>query len=142
MSMAKEIKIKDVEELKPQTGFKTVQGKCRFCGQYIALEVPAVYNKQDIEEEATVRCTCPEAVKFAKTQENIANTEGMIRNFFEHKHGLDNLKEMLLSSVKPLAEGQITKITIQKGEYTGTMKPSKDGIKLSLKYSTEDSVES
>ena len=121
---------------------KQVQGVCRFCGQFVALEVPQSFTQEDIDEEAIKRCKCPEAEKYIRTQENIANTEGMIKNFFEHRKGLEVLKDMLLGAVKPLAEGQITKITIGRGEYTGTMKPSKDGIKLSLKYSTEDSVES
>ena len=121
---------------------KQVQGECKFCGQFIALEVPQSFDGAEINEEATKKCKCPEAEKYTRTQENIANTEGMIKNFFEHRTGLEVLKDMLLGAVKPLAEGQITKITIGRGEYTGTMKPSKDGIKLSLKYSTEDSVES
>ena len=121
---------------------RQVQGVCRFCGQFVALEVPQSFTQEDIDEEAIKRCKCPEAEKYTRTQENIANTEGMIKNFFEHRTGLEVLKDMLLGAVKPLAEGQITKITIGRGEYTGTMKPSKEGIKLSLKYSTEDSVES
>ena len=121
---------------------KQVQGVCRFCGQYIALEVPESFTQEDIDEEAIKKCKCPEAEKYTRTQENIAYTEGMIKNFFEHRTGLEVIKDMLIGAVKPLAEGQITKITIGRGEYTGTMKPSKDGIKLSLKYSTEDSIES
>ena len=121
---------------------KQVQGVCRFCGQYIALEVPGSFTQEDIDEEAIKKCKCPEAEKYTRTQENIAYTEGMIKNFFEHRTGLEVIKDMLIGAVKPLAEGQITKITIGRGEYTGTMKPSKDGIKLSLKYSTEDSIES
>ena len=118
------------------------QGMCKFCKQYIALEVPESFTEEDINEEATLKCDCPEATAYQETKENIANTEGMIKDFFENKKGLENLRDMLLAAVEPLANHQITKITIGKGEYTGTMKPSKDGIKLSLKYSTEDSVES
>ena len=118
------------------------QGMCKFCKQYIALEVPESYTEEDINEEATLKCDCPEATAYQEIKANIANTEGMIKDFFENKKGLENLRDMLLAAVEPLANHQITKITIGKGEYTGTMKPSKDGIKLSLKYSTEDSVES
>lgn len=121
---------------------KTTTGECRFCGQIITLEIPKSFTQEEINEEATKLCKCPEAERYTRVQENIANTEGMIRNFFEHKKGLEILKDMLMSAVKPLAEGQITKITISRGEYTGTMKPSKEGVKLLLKYSTEESIES
>ena len=47
-----------------------------------------------------------------------------------------------MSAVVPLAKGQISKVSIAKGGYVGTMKPGKEGIKISLKYTTEESIES
>lgn len=120
---------------------KDVQGKCRFCGQYQMLSVPDSFNDVDIEDEATKKCDCAEAQADTKIKENIANTEGAIKDFFKDKENLSVLKELLLAAVKPLAEYKINKISISKAGYTGSMKPTKDGIKISLKYSTEDSVE-
>ena len=139
----KNTKRRKVTEEKPEEDWLiSVQGKCRFCGQYMALEVPGSFSETDIEEEATRHCDCPEAKAYSGLWENIANTEGMIKDFFEGRDDLTILKDMLLTAVQPLAEHNITKITISKGSYTGTMKPSKEGIKLSLKYSTEDVIES
>lgn len=139
----KNTKRRKVTEEKPEEDWLIiVQGKCRFCGQYMALEVPGSFSETDIEEEATRHCDCPEAKAYSGLWENIANTEGMIKDFFEGRDDLTIMKDMLLTAVQPLAEHNITKITISKGSYTGIMKPSKEDIKLSLKNSTEDVIES
>ena len=93
-------------------------------------------------QEAVKKCDCPEAQAFTKQQETIASAEGMIREFFKDKESLEAIKTLLLSAVEPLAKHEIGSISISKNGYTGAMKPSKDGIKVSLKYTTVDSVES
>ncbi len=120
---------------------KSVQGKCNYCGQYQAIEVPDSYTEAEIDEEVTKRCNCPDAEAKTKIEENIACTEGAIKDFFKDKQDLDILKQLLLASVRPLAEHKISKISIAKGGYTGSMKPTKEGIKIYLKYTMEDSVE-
>ncbi len=121
---------------------KTVTGVCKFCGQSVAMEVPAGFTQKEIDEEAIRKCDCPEAQAFTKQQEEIANAEGMIKTFFEKREGMETVKDLLLSAVKPLAENSIGAITISKDGYTGSLKPTKDGIKVSLKYTTVDSMES
>ena len=121
---------------------KTKTGACKFCGQIATLEVPEKFTQEMIDEEAVKRCDCPEAQAYTKQQESIANAEGMIKEFFKDREGMDTIKELLLGAVKPLAENSIGAISISKDGYTGSMKPTKDGIKVSLKYTTVDSVES
>lgn len=121
---------------------KTAQGVCKFCGQTAVLQVPEEFTQEIIDEEAIKKCDCPEAKAFTKQQETIASAEGMIKNFFEDREGMEKIKDILLSAVKPLAENSIGSISISKDGYTGSMKPTKDGIKVSLKYTTVDSVES
>ena len=121
---------------------KDVQGACKFCGQFRAMQVPDSFTQADIDEEATKKCDCVDAQADTRIKENIANTEGTIGEFFKDKEGLEELKELLLTAVKPLAEYKISSISVSKGPYTGTMKPGKDGIKILLKYTTTDSVES
>lgn len=121
---------------------KTATGVCKFCGQTAALEVPEKFTQEMIDEEAVKKCDCPEARTFTKQQETIASAEGMIKDFFEEREGMDAIKDLLLSAVEPIARHEIGGISISKGGYTGTMKPGKDGIKVSLKYATVESVES
>ena len=121
---------------------KTATGVCKFCGQSVAMEVPEKFTQKIIDEEAIKKCDCPEAKAFTKQQETIAAAEGMIKDFFEGREGMEKIKDLLLSAVKPMAENAIGAISISKDGYTGSMKPTKDGIKVSLKYTTVDSVES
>lgn len=121
---------------------KTVTGVCKFCGQSVAMEVPKKFTQQEIDEEAVKKCDCAEAQAYTKQQETIATAEGMIKDFFEDREGMQTIKNLLLSAVTPLAEKSIEAISISKAGYTGSMKPTKDGIKVSLKYTTVDSVES
>ena len=121
---------------------KTATGVCKYCGQIMTLEVPESFTQDDIDQEVEKKCSCPEAKAFWKIEGNIACTESTIREFFKDKEGMDAIQNLLLNATRPLAEGKIGKITITKGGYTGSMKPTKDGIKISLKYTTEDSVES
>ena len=121
---------------------KTAAGCCKFCGQIMTLQVPESFTAAMIDEEATKKCSCPEASAETKMNESIANAEGAIREFFKEREVLEVLQDLLMSAVVPLAKGQISKVSIAKGGYVGTMKPGKEGIKISLKYTTEESIES
>lgn len=121
---------------------KTTTGKCKYCGQIMTLEVPESFTQDVVDEEVTRKCNCAEAQAATRQQETIASAEGMIKDFFKDREGMDQIKELLLSAVEPIARCEITAISISKGGYTGTMKPGKDGIKVSLKHTTVDSVES
>lgn len=121
---------------------KTATGVCKYCGQSVALEVPESFTQDIIDEEAVKRCDCPEAKAYTKQQETIASAEGMIKDFFSDREEMQAVKDLLLSAVKPLAENAIGSISISKDGYTGSMKPTKDGVKVSLKHTTVDAVES
>ena len=121
---------------------KSVQGKCRFCGQFMALEVPESWNDIDIEEEATKKCGCAEAKEYTRSKERTANGERAVKDIFKERPELDIMKNMLLKTVKPLCEHEISGITLKKGIFKCTIKPSKDGVKISLEQKTVDSIES
>lgn len=121
---------------------KTETGVCKYCGQIMTLQVPESFSQDVIDEEATRKCSCPEAVAETKMNESITNAEGAIKEFFAEREGLEDLEDLLMSAVVPLAKGRISKVSIAKGGYVGTMKPGKEGIKISLKYTTEESIES
>lgn len=121
---------------------KTTTGACKYCGQIMTLKVPESFTQEDIDQEVEKKCSCPEAKAFWKIEENIACTESTIRDFFEDKDGMDAIRNLLLGATRPLAEGKIGKLIITKGKYTASMKLTKDKIKVSLKYTTVESVES
>ena len=106
---------------------KTATGVCKYCGQSVALEVPESFTQDIIDEEAVKRCDCPEAKAYTKQQETIASAEGMIKDFFSDREGMQAVKDLLLSAVKPLAENAIGSISISKDGVirAGTEKPSR-----------------
>ena len=111
---------------------KNVQGKCVFCGQYRAIEVPDTFNQDDIDEEVTKKCECPEAKIDTEKKEKIATSEAKVKEIFEGSPGLKIMKEMLLSAIEPMAKYEIDGITIKKGGFTAKLKPGKDGLKVTL----------
>ena len=131
---------KDKTEDMPQ--LKNVQGKCRYCGQYAAIEVPESFNEIDIEEEATKRCGCAEAKEYTRSKERTANGEAAVKTLFTNTEGLDVMKKKMLDTVKELVEHDLDSITLKKGGYTCKMKPSKDGVKISLEQKTVNALES
>ena len=121
---------------------KDAQGVCKFCGQAMVIQVPEEFTQEVIDEEIVRACDCPEAQAYTKQQEDIASAERMIRDFFKGKEDLEAIKNHLLSAVEDIATGRLSTISMSRSGYTGSMKPTKDGIKVSLKYTTVDSVES
>ena len=120
---------------------KSVDGVCRFCGQFMVLEVPESYTQEMTDEEATKKCKCPEAKAYTRMEENIANAEGAIRQIFKDRTELETVRDILFNAVRPMAEESIGKISISKGADTCSMKPTKDGIRISIKRTTEDAIE-
>lgn len=121
---------------------KQATGTCKYCGQMFALEVPDSYTQEDIDIEARKKCTCPEATAITKKEENIAYSEGAIRAFFKDRQDLEAVSTIMLDAVEPMASGLIDKLSVSYNGYSGSMKPGKDNsIKVSLKYTTEESIE-
>ncbi len=121
---------------------KQATGTCKYCGQMFALEVPDDFTQEDINTEARKKCTCPEAQALTKREENIAYSEGAIREFFKDRPDLEIIADIMLRAVTPMAECKIDKLSVSFNGYSGTMKPGKDNsIKVSLKYTTEESIE-
>ena len=44
-------------------------GVCRFCGQTIAIETEESLTSPQLAEEATMRCTCEQAVEYQKERQ-------------------------------------------------------------------------
>lgn len=121
---------------------KQATGTCKYCGQMFAIEVPDSFTQEDIDIEARKRCTCSEAEAITKREENIAYSEGAIKEFFKERPDLETMANIMLEAVSPMAEGQIDKLSVSFNGYSGSMKPGKDNsIKVSLKYVTEESIE-
>lgn len=126
----------------PTSGMKSVQGKCKYCGQYMALEVPESFSETDIEDEATKRCDCVDAVSATQAREKTANGEGAVKDIFKDREELNEVKEIFLKKVESIVKYKIDNISVTKGRYKCKMKRSKDGVKVEIEEKTVDSIES
>lgn len=120
---------------------KETVGACIFCGQTSILKVPESYNQEDVNNEVTKRCDCIDAKVYTKREERIAGAERAIKDLFKDLPTLEDIKEYLISAARPVAENKFSKITISKGKYTASMKPGKEALKISLKYTDEQTQE-
>ena len=116
---------------------KEVTGQCRYCGQTQIMQLPDNFTEEDITEEATRSCKCAQAKRYVRVEERIAGAESAIRELFKDYPDHEDLKNTLLGATRLVAENKYNKITISKGKYTASMKPGKEAIKISLKYTDE-----
>lgn len=116
---------------------KEVTGQCRYCGQTQIMQLPDNYTEKDITEEATRSCKCAQAKHYVRVEERIAGAESAIREMFKDYPSLEDVKNTLLGAARLVAENKYNKITISKGKYAASMKPGKEALKISLKYTDE-----
>ena len=120
----------------------TATGVCKFCGQTAAIEVPERFTQEMIDEEVVKKCDCPEARIYTKQLEKIANGEGSVKDLFKDHEEMEVLRDIMISMVKPVIKGEISGASIGRFGYTGKIKPSKDGVKVTLEHKTSESRES
>lgn len=111
---------------------KDAIGTCKFCKQTMTIKVPDHYSQEFIDEEVTKKCTCPEAQETAKRESAINLAEQEIRQFFENRGDLEEIKLMLLKTVRPIAERKLDSLTIKKSEYKISIKNGKKGVKANI----------
>ena len=118
-------------------GLVQKQGTCKFCGQYMALEVPESFTEAEVNEEATRKCTCPEAEKAMLIEDIQIEAEANIKGMFKDINEMQTMKDVALSMVKPLSEWKLGKVSLSHGNYQLKMVRKERKISLSLKYTAE-----
>ena len=119
---------------------KQATGSCRYCGQTMTIEVPDSYKEVDVCEEVTKRCTCPEAKVITARESAINLAESEIREFFKKRDDLQSIKDMLLKTVRPIAEHKLDSIMIKKSEYKIQIKNGKKGVKANITQTISDVI--
>ncbi len=118
---------------------KTVQGICRFCHNYVMIQVPESVDENDwkqkeeiINAQADRQCTCREGEKWRHQEAKIESAKEIIETW------TDNLGEqtaggLLMAAVEPAFKGAIKQmqITTEKGTYI--MKLQDGDVKLKHK---------
>ena len=120
---------------------KQTTGTCIFCGQTQMIKVPESYTGKDIDIEVTKKCDCLEAKVYTKREEQIAGAERAVKNLFQDLPDMEDIKEYFIKAARPVAENKFNKVSISKGKYTASMKPGKEALKISLKFTDEHTEE-
>lgn len=119
---------------------KQASGTCRYCGQVMTIKVPDSYTPHDVDEEVTKRCSCPEAKVIAERESAINLAESEIKEFFKNRGDLGDIKDMLLKTVRPIAEHKLNSVTIKKAEYKIAIKNGKKGVKANITQTISDVI--
>lgn len=119
---------------------KDAIGTCMYCKQTMTIKVPDSYKQVDIDNEVSKKCTCPEATEIAKRESAINLAEKEIKEFFEHRGDLEEIKQMLLKTVRPIAEHKLDSLTIKKSEYKISIKNGKKGVKANITQTISQAI--
>lgn len=90
---------------------------CRFCGQVIHLETDEELTKPQAEEQATMTCTCPEAVEYQKEKQRKEKALKNVSVLFgedavpEKRIGED-IVNILRAAVEEIYTGGLAKVTL------------------------------
>lgn len=119
---------------------KDAIGTCMYCKQTMTIKVPDSYKQVDIDNEVSKKCTCPEAQETAKRESAINLAEQEIKQFFENRGDLEEIKLMLLKTVRPIAERKLDSLTIKKSEYKISIKNGKKGVKANITQTISQAI--
>ena len=109
---------------------KTVKGVCRFCKNWVMVQVAADLDETDtdvqikkIDPLADIQCTCKEGREWRQQRIQIETACSMIETWTGNV-GEPTAGSILKNSVEPLIKNVLEKISVQtdKGVYTMTAK--------------------
>lgn len=105
-------------------------GTCIFCGQTRMVKVPLDADENEINKEASMRCSCEGAQKYQEVETNI----NVAKQFIEKElTAPDAVKEVLKILSDMVGRDQIDKAVIKLGKATYTVKESKYKVDVEKK---------
>ena len=92
-------------------------GVCRFCGQTIAIETEESLTSPQLAEEATMRCTCEQAVDFNKEKQRTDKALKNVSVLFgqdaaPEKRVGEEIVSILSAAVEEIYTGGLAKVTL------------------------------
>ena len=92
-------------------------GVCRFCGQTIAIETEESLTSPQLAEEATMRCTCEQAVEYQKEKQRkekaMMNVSALFgENAAPDKRCGEGIVNILKAAVEEIYTGGLAKVTL------------------------------
>lgn len=92
-------------------------GVCRFCGQTIAIETEESLTSPQLAEEATMRCTCEQAVEYQKEKQRKEKALKNVSVLFgqdaaPEKRVGEKIVSILSAAVEEIYTGGLAKVTL------------------------------
>lgn len=92
-------------------------GVCRFCGQTIAIETEESLTSPQLAEEATMRCTCEQAVEYQKEKQRKEKALKNVSVLFgqdaaPEKRVGEEIVSILSAAVEEIYTGGLAKVTL------------------------------
>ena len=92
-------------------------GVCRFCGQTIAIETEESLTSPQLAEEATMRCTCEQAVEYQKEKQRNEKALKNVSVLFgqdaaPEKRVGEEIVSILSAAVEEIYTGGLAKVTL------------------------------
>lgn len=92
-------------------------GACRFCSQIIAIETEEELTSPQMEEEATMRCTCSDAIEYQKEKQRkdkaLKNVSALFgQDTTQDKRCDESIVDILRAAVEEIYTGGLAKVTM------------------------------
>lgn len=90
---------------------------CRFCGQMVQLDTEEKLTQPQAEEQATMTCTCPEAVEYQKEKQRKEKAMKNVSVLFgedaaPEKRAGEGIVNILRAAVEEIYTGGLAKVTL------------------------------
>lgn len=110
-------------------------GVCRFCGQTIAIETEESLTSPQLAEEATMRCTCEQAVEYQKEKQRKEKALKNVSVLFgqdaaPEKRVGEEIVSILSAAVEEIYTGGLAKVTLN----------LRGGVKASVSQNTKGEI--
>lgn len=115
-------------------GSKTAE--CRFCGQSVMVEDGAEMTPPQLEEAATMLCTCDDALKYQQEKNRRSMSKQRAKELFGDEAGEykqpETVQNIIFSTIDAICDKKMknTTITIRSGLKCRIMQMAKEKIKV------------
>ena len=118
---------------------KTVQGICRFCNNYVMVQVPASTDENSTKDTVEIinpladrECTCREGEKWRHQEAKIESAQSIIKTWTDNV-GEQTTGSLLMAAVEPAVKGAIKQMQIQTEKGTYILKIKDGDVNLTHK---------
>ncbi len=124
-------------------------GACRFCGQIKVMHTAQEWTQEELDEEATLTCSCGAAKTYAYRKEAYKTAMGAIEKLFAKENRLKwlykveldpNLKPLMVETIRQMEAGSIDSASFQTGMVDIKLTMRADG-RIRVKWNYKDKGE-